>query len=167
MNAFNPAAVIKECNGKYRISKHLTSEQWMDVAAFLGRQAMLGKSTLTSPDLVRKYLQSILQVEEREVFGVLYLDNQHAVIQYEVLFYGTIDGASVYPREVVKSSLGVNAAAVIFYHNHPSGTPEPSQADKRITERLRDALAMVDIRVLDHVVVGAGESVSFAERGLL
>jgi DNA repair protein RadC len=122
---------------------------------------------LGSPDAVRQYLQLKLRALEHEVFACLYLDNQHAVIGYEELFRGTIDGASVYPREVVKRCLALNAAAVIFAHNHPSGVAEPSQADQRLTQRLRSALGTVDIRVLDHFVVGDTEAVSFAERGLL
>jgi DNA repair protein RadC len=96
----------------------------------------------------------------------MFLDNQHHLISFEELFFGTIDSASVYPREVVKAALKTNAAAVIFAHNHPSGDATPSQADKRITQRLKDALALVDIRVLDHIVIG-DSAVSFAERGLL
>ena len=102
-----------------------------------------------------------------EVFGALFLDNRHRVIQVAEMFQGTIDGASVHPRVVVQRALEVNAAAVVFFHNHPSGVAEPSHADEAITRRLRDALALVDVRVLDHFVVAAGESVSFAERGLL
>ena len=102
-----------------------------------------------------------------EVFGCLFLDNQHRVIDVGELFQGTIDGASVHPRVVVQQALALNAAAIVFFHNHPSGVAEPSHADEAITKRLKDALALVDIRVLDHFVVTAGECVSFAERGLL
>ena len=103
-----------------------------------------------------------------EMFGALFLDNRHRVIEFHELFRGTIDGASVYPREVVKQVLACNAAAVIFLHNHPSGEPEPSAADEQITYRLRDALCLIDVRVLDHIVVGSGgRTVSFAERGLI
>ena len=122
---------------------------------------------LTSPDLTKQYLMSILRDREREGFLILYLDNQHQVICNELLFEGTIDSASVYPREVVKRALHHNAAALILAHNHPSGISEPSQADKRVTYRITDALALVDIRVLDHFIVGDGEVVSFAERGLI
>ncbi|HEY7885954.1 MAG TPA: DNA repair protein RadC [Cellvibrionaceae bacterium] len=122
---------------------------------------------LTSPGLVSQYLTSRLRHCQREVFAVLFLDNQHRLLHYEELFYGTLDGASVYPREVVKQTLAHNAAAVIFAHNHPSGVAEPSQADRQITERLRQALDLVGVRVLDHMVVGDSEVVSFAERGLL
>lgn len=121
----------------------------------------------SDPSQTRQYLSIRLKSYEREVFACLFLDNQHRLISYEELFFGTIDGASVHPREVVKRSLETNAAAVIFAHNHPSGIAEPSQADRRITARLASALALVDIRVLDHMVVGDGEVVSFAERGLL
>ena len=122
--------------------------------------------SLTSPEETRQFLSSKLRDYPHEVFAVLFLDQRHRVIHFEEMFRGTIDGASVYPREVVKKSLEYNAAAVIFAHNHPSGVAEPSQSDERITKRLKDALALVDIRVLDHFVVG-DEVASFAERGLL
>jgi len=120
---------------------------------------------LTSPQQTQLYLSSVLRDRQREAFYILFLDNQNRVIGDEILFEGTIDAASVYPREVVKRALHHNAAAVILAHNHPSGVAEPSQSDRRITRRLADALALVDIRVLDHFVVGDGEIVSFAERG--
>lgn len=120
---------------------------------------------LTSPQQTKLYLSSVLRDRQREAFYILFLDNQHRVIRDEILFEGTIDAPSVYPREVVKRALHHNAAAVILAHNHPSGVAEPSQADRRITDRLRDALGLVEIRVLDHFVVGDGEVVSFAERG--
>lgn len=130
-------------------------------------QSLKRSDVLTSPQNTRRYLTSHLRACQQEVFLCLFLDSRHAVIACEELFYGTIDGASVYPREVVKRSLKHNAAALILAHNHPSGVAEPSQADVRITERLKAALALVDIRVLDHMVVGDGEVVSLAERGLL
>lgn len=122
--------------------------------------------SLCSPQHTREFLRSQMRDYPYEVFAVLFLDQRHRIIKFEEMFRGTIDGASVYPREVVKKSLEHNAAAVIFAHNHPSGVAEPSQSDERITRRLKDALALVDIRVLDHFVVGE-EVVSFAERGLL
>ncbi|WP_372831234.1 DNA repair protein RadC [Pontibacterium sp.] len=125
------------------------------------------ESALESPAAVRTYLSSRLRHEPREVFACLFLDNRHRVIKFEPLFFGTIDAASVYPREVVRRALEHNAAAVILAHNHPSGVAEPSRADKQITDRLVQALALVDIRVLDHMVVGDAEVVSFAERGLI
>lgn len=120
---------------------------------------------LTSPQQTKLYLTSVLRDRHREAFYILFLDNQHRVIQDEILFEGTIDAASVYPREVVKRALQLNAAALILAHNHPSGIAEPSQADRRITQRLIEALQLVDIRVLDHFVIGDGEMVSFAELG--
>ncbi|KGY11434.1 hypothetical protein NM22_15525 [Vibrio tubiashii] len=120
---------------------------------------------LTSPEQTKLYLSGVLKDKQREEFFVLFLDNQHRVISGEPLFQGTIDAASVYPREVVKRALEHNSAALILAHNHPSGVAEPSQSDRRITRRISDALALVDIRVLDHFVVGDGEIVSFAERG--
>lgn len=129
--------------------------------------AMKTGDLLTSPDLVRRYLSAQLRHQPREVFAVLFLDNQNRLITYEELFFGTIDGASVYPREVVRRALAHNCAAVILSHNHPSGVAEPSQADCRITQRLQVALELIDVRVIDHMVVGDAEVVSFAERGLL
>ena len=121
---------------------------------------------LTSPQASKDYVKLQLATYEHEVFACLFMDKRNRVITFEELFRGTIDGASVYPREVVKACLSHNAAAVIFAHNHPSGVAEPSQADIAITERLKKALALVDIRVLDHLIVGE-EVISFAERGLL
>ena len=122
---------------------------------------------MTSPDVVRRYLCVRLGAEEREHFGCLWMDSQHRVIACGELFSGTLTQTSVYPREVLKTALRLNAAAVILYHNHPSGMPEPSKADEHLTATLRDALRVIDVRVLDHIVVGAGRTVSFAERGLL
>ena len=121
---------------------------------------------LCSPSQTRQYLVAQLGSYPHEVFACLFLDNRNRVIAFEKMFYGTIDGASVYPREVVRLALKRNAAAIIFAHNHPSGVAEPSHADEQITKRLKAALALVDVRVLDHFVVG-DEVVSFAERGLL
>ena len=121
----------------------------------------------TNPELTRSYLQLQLEHEKNEVFGVMFLDNRNRLIANEVLFTGTVDGASVYPRVVAQKALEKNAVALIFYHNHPSGNPEPSQADIQITERLKQALALVDIRVLDHFIVANEGSVSFGERGLI
>lgn len=131
------------------------------------KSSMQEGDLLTSPDLVRNYLSAQLRHQPQEVFAVLFLDNQHRLIAYDEIFYGTIDGAAVYPREVVKKALTRNAAACILAHNHPSGIAEPSQADQRITQRLQDALNLVDIRVIDHMIVGDKEVISFAERGLL
>ncbi|WP_106478968.1 RadC family protein [Phytohalomonas tamaricis] len=122
---------------------------------------------LTSPLVVKRFLSAHLRDLSHEVFAALFLDTQHRVLRFEKLFTGTLDSASVYPREVAKRALTLNAGAVIFAHNHPSGMAEPSDADRRITHRLNEALGLFDIRVLDHFVVGDGEVVSFAERGWL
>lgn len=124
-------------------------------------------AALESPQAVKLYLTAQLRHETREVFACLLLDNKHRVIHYQALFFGTINAASVYPREVVKLALQQQAGALILAHNHPSGVAEPSQADRQITERLVQALGLVDVRVLDHIVIGDGEAVSFAERGWL
>jgi DNA repair protein RadC len=131
------------------------------------QELMQNGPALANPRATREFLRMRLRDLEHEVFCCLYLDNRHRVIAFEELFRGTIDGASVHPREVVKRALIRNAAAVILAHNHPSGVAEPSQADESITRRLKDALALVDIRVLDHLVVGDAACTSFAERGLL
>jgi DNA repair protein RadC len=122
---------------------------------------------LTSPDATRAYLSAQLRGYNYEVFACLFLDNQHRVIQLDELFRGTIDSASIYPREVVKQALYHNAAAVIFAHNHPSGIAEPSTADKHITDKLKQALSLFDIRVLDHFIIGDGMPYSMAEHGLI
>lgn len=159
--------------------EHFTAAKGLGTAKFAQLQAVLEMSrrylsealqrsdALTSPQLTRDYLRACLRDEQREVFSCLFLDSQHRVIIFEPLFFGTLDAASVYPREVVKRALRHNAAALIFAHNHPSGVAEPSQADQRITQRLKDALALVDIRVLDHIVIGDVDVMSFAERGLI
>lgn len=124
-------------------------------------------TTLTSPDETVNFLKLLLQGERNEVFGCIYLTAQHKVIHQCSLFSGTIDAASVYPRVVAQKCLEHNAAAVLFYHNHPSGDCTPSQADQQVTRKLKDALALLDIRVLDHVIVGGSESSSMAELGMI
>ena len=141
-------------------------EQVVDLALELLQRRFARGETLSSPRAVRSYLQARLARLEHEVFAVLWLDNRHRVLDFNELFRGTIDAASVYPREVVKAALSFNAAACILVHNHPSGIAEPSRADRAMTERLKSVLELVDVRVLDHIVVGE-ECVSFAERGLL
>ena len=137
------------------LGRRLLAEQMQDVDA------------LTSPQAARAYLKAKLRDLPYEVFGCLYLDTKHRPIVFKELFRGTIDGASVYPREVVRTVLSTNAAAVIVAHNHPSGVAEPSASDQVLTQRLRSALALVDVRLVDHIVVGEKDSVSFSERGLL
>ena len=122
-------------------------------------------SALQSPQAVRDYLKSLLRHEPHEVFGCLFMDSKHRMLAFEVLFRGSIDSASVYPRQVVKRALAHNAAAVIFCHNHPSGISEPSQADRTLTRRLIQALDLIEVRVLDHFIVGDGQPLSMVERG--
>ena len=134
--------------------------------AILSRR-MRANDQLSSPDSVRDYLRMSLSGREHEVFVVVLLDSQHRVLRCEEMFRGTLTQTSVYPREVVKTALAANAASVIFAHNHPSGANEPSQADELLTRELKAALALVDVKVLDHFVIAGAQSLSFAERGLL
>ena len=136
-------------------------------ARILERHTLQGHDAMTSPQAVRDYLRTRLACLPHEVFACLFLDSQHRVIACEELFRGTLAQTSVYPREVVKAALARNAAAVIFAHNHPSGVAEPSRADELLTSALKQALALVDIRTLDHFVIAGSQVVSFAERGLL
>ena len=136
-------------------------------ARILARELKERPLAMTSPQLVRDFLRFELEHVEHETFCVLFLDTQHRMIAFEELFRGTLDSASVYPREVAKEALRHNAGAVILAHNHPSGIAEPSHADRRITDRLKEALGLFEIRVLDHLVVGSPEVVSFAEQGLI
>lgn len=143
-----------------------TSSQILETAAGIIAERYVRGDVFTNPSATMDFLRFKLHQHEREVFAVMMLDSQHRLIEFTELFYGTIDAASVYPREVVKAVLSCNAAAVILTHNHPSGIAEPSQADRRITERLINALSTIDVPVLDHIVVG-DQCVSFAERGWL
>jgi len=154
-------------DNQFQTASPITLNQLCAAMSLLLEFSFKREPALTSPELTLSYLKAKLAQAEREIFSCIYLDNQHRAICYEKLFYGTIDGASVYPREVVKSCLKHNAAAVILAHNHPSGIAEPSTSDKDITQRLKTALATVDIRVLDHIIIGGSESFSFAEEGLL
>lgn len=133
----------------------------------LAQRLRAGEAVATSPAAAGRYLQARLRAQRREVFTVLFLDNRHCMLACEDLFHGTINSAVVHPREVVQRALELNAAAVIVAHNHPSGDPEPSITDRRLTDRLQEALALVDIRLLDHFVIGEGAPVSFADRGWL
>ena len=156
-----------ETQGTYVLTEPVTTEEILAMANRLARARVTKGRALTSPSLTYSCLQTLLQGYEREVFAILFLDSQHRVIKFEELFQGTLDAASVYPREVVKAALACNAAAVILVHNHPSGLPEPSRADRTLTETLRAALSTVEIRVLDHLVIGTEGRVSMAERGWL
>jgi len=134
--------------------------------AVLAEQHHPGQA-FSSPKETSTYLRLQLADRQNEIFGCLFLDNRHRILAMSEMFQGTIDGASVHPRVVVQQALKINAAAIVFFHNHPSGVAEPSLADEAITRRLKEALALVDVRVLDHFVVSSGEAISFAERGLL
>lgn len=129
------------------------------------RRLFAEREAFTSPGTVSDYLKLLLAELQHEEFHAMYLNNRHELLGMEMLFTGTIDGCAVYPREVIRSVLSHNAAAVIFVHNHPSGTPTPSQADHNITRRLREALQLIDVRVLDHIIVAGTETYSFAEHG--
>ena len=156
-----------ETAGTYRIIDTVTESELLSIAKAFARRRLARGRKIPQPALVFEYLQVLLQDYEHEVFSALFLDSQHRVICFEELFRGTIDSASVYPREVVKQALACNAAAVILVHNHPSGDPEPSDADRRITQRLTEALGLVEIRIIDHIVVGTEGCSSFAELGYL
>lgn len=158
--------MCKATNQTYLLPEPATALQVLEKAAEIIAEQYLRGDALCAPQATKDFVKYKLGGHEREVFAVLYLDNQHRLIEFEELFYGTIDAASIYPRGVVKASLTHNAAAVIMAHNHPSGDPTASTSDRRITQRLQEALALIDIRVLDHIIVGA-ECVSFAERGWL
>jgi DNA repair protein RadC len=148
-------------------AKYAQLQAVMEMARRHFKEILQRGSALSSPDITRAYLSARLRSYNYEVFACLFLDNQNRVIELDELFRGTLNSANVYPREVAKQALHHNAAAVIFAHNHPSGIAEPSQADKHITEKLQQALALFDIRVLDHFIIGDGQPYSFAENGLL
>lgn len=156
-----------ETAGTYRITDTVTEAELLSIAKAFARRRLAKGRKITQPALAFEYLQLLLQDYEHEVFSALFLDSQHRVICFEELFRGTIDSASVYPREVVKQALACNTAAMILVHNHPSGDPAPSDADRRITQRLKEALGLVEIRVIDHIVVGSQGCDSFAEQGYL
>ncbi|WP_111748800.1 RadC family protein [Salinisphaera orenii] len=147
----------------------LTEEdaQTVQQALTIIERSMQAGDLLSTPDMTRNYLRLKLAGYECEVFGAVFLTTRHRVIDNKVMFRGTIDGAAVYPREIAKEALSLNAAALILYHNHPSGTSEPSRADRDLTGRIRDALALFDMRILDHLIVTESESTSMAERGLI
>lgn len=158
---------INEHNSTYTTARPVTADELISTARDLIAARFTRGTALSSPDDSRDYLITQLSGYEHEVFCCLFLDQAHRIIDFRRLFRGTIDSCPVHPREVVKTALFLNAAAVIFAHNHPSGMAEPSRADQVLTRRLQDALALVEVRVLDHIVVGGAATVSFAERGLL
>ncbi|WP_312714618.1 RadC family protein [Stutzerimonas nitrititolerans] len=156
--------LVRDAEGHYLPA---TADQILAAARRIVDLKVQRGAPFNAPEVVKEYLGAKLAGFEHEVFAVLFLDNRHRLIDYVEMFRGTIDSASVYPREVVKEALKRNAAAVILSHNHPSGNAEPSQADRTLTGRLKDALGLVDVRTLDHIVVAGLERVSFAELGLL
>ena len=143
-----------------------TAIQILETAANIIAEKYLYEDAYCNTQATKDYLSYKLSSHEREVFAVMFLDSQHRLLEFRELFFGTIDAAAVYPREIVKAVLQVNAAAVIFAHNHPSGISEPSIEDKIITKKLIDALGLIDVRVLDHIIIGE-KAMSFAENGLL
>jgi DNA repair protein RadC len=167
------AALFGASNGAFCASPGLGEAKYVQLQAVLEmarralREKLANGVALNSPQAVRDYLRLKLQSLEHEVFIVVFLDAQNRLLGVEELFRGTLTQTSVYPREIVKRALVHNAAAVIFAHNHPSGIAEPSRADEMLTQTLKQALALVDVKVLDHFVVGSGAALSFAERGLL
>lgn len=148
-------------------TKYVTLKALMELASRSTEQELQQLDVMHSPQAVRQFLTQVLQHQPYEQFLCLHLDNQNRVLNHEVLFQGTIDSAAVYPRVVLDSVMQNRSAAVIFAHNHPSGIAEPSQSDIHLTERLKTALGYIDVRVLDHLVIGKGQITSFAERGLL
>lgn len=161
-----PAPYVVPATAKRRI-KELTDEAIVQQAMEIIRRSMVTRDVFGSPDAVKNYLQLQIARKDHEVFCVLYLDAQNRLIKFEEAFKGTLTQTSVYPREIVKRSLELGAAAVVMAHNHPSGTVQPSRADEALTQTLKAALALIDVRVLDHVIVAPGQSLSMAEKGLL
>lgn len=155
---------VRNGNGRYTVA---TADRVVEAARTVAEQRVQRGQSFSDPAKASQYFQDMLGSLEREVFAAAYLDTRHRLIEYVELFQGTIDGAEVHPREVVKRALRCNAAAVILAHNHPSGTVEPSAADRTVTARLKQALALVDVRLLDHIVVGGGDGLSMAGRGLI
>ncbi|MFC4655276.1 MULTISPECIES: RadC family protein [Rheinheimera] len=162
------ASEVEFCRGRgLGQAKYVQLQAVLELSRRYLMQSLQRETVFTEPALVKRYLLQSLAEQKREIFMLLYLDSQHRLICAEPLFFGTIDASPVYPRIVVQSALAHNAAAVILAHNHPSGVAEPSRADRAITERLNQAMSLVDIKLLDHFVVGDAEVVSFAERGWL
>jgi DNA repair protein RadC len=153
--------------GRFHKSKPLTAAQVLKFSSQILKEKMQRGVSLTSPAMTLEYIQCVLKNKRHEIFHVLFLDTRHRVIAGEDLFQGSIDGASVYPRVVAERALRLGAAAIIVAHNHPSGVSEPSLADQAITRRLKEALMLLEIRLLDHFVIGDGPPVSMASRGML
>ena len=158
---------IADANGNYTFYTPIQSSDIVELASSILAMSLARGELFTNPKCAQDFAQLQLGGLPYEVFGVMFLDTRHRLIAFEKLFRGTINSATVYPREVVKRTLELNAAAVIFTHNHPSGVTDPSPTDQALTSRLRDALALIDVRVLDHIIVSASETTSMAHRGLV
>ncbi len=162
--SFDSSLLVRDVAGDYRPAK---ADEVLQAALRVLAGQMHGGEALSSPQVVRDFLRIKLGTLEHEVFALIHLDAQNRVIDYVEMFRGTVSQTSVYPREIVKESLARNSAALILVHNHPSGVAEPSRADEILTQTLKSALALVDVRVLDHLIVAGANILSFAERGLL
>ena len=158
---------VADNDGNYNFPNPVHSSHIVALASSILESSLIRGELFTNPQAARDFARLQLGSLEHEVFAALFLDTKNRLIAFEKLFQGTIDGASVYPREVVKRTLALNAGAVILAHNHPSGVADPSTADQALTKRLKAALALIDARVLDHIVVSASETTSFSERGLI
>lgn len=160
-------AAADELPGELRNSRRLALQAVLEIARRVLAQQLRERQVFASPEAVKNYLQLELARKPREEFAVLFLDAQNRLLQLQVMFHGTLTQTSVYPREIIAEALKQGAAAVILAHNHPSGTVQPSRADEALTQTLKAALALVDVRVLDHIIVAPGAALSMAERGLL
>ncbi|KAB2889726.1 MAG: DNA repair protein RadC [Burkholderiaceae bacterium] len=163
-SSFDASLMVRDAQGRYLLA---TTDQILEAARQAIEYKLQRGASFSSPATVKEYLRAKLAGFEHEVFAVLFLDAQLNLIEYAEMFRGTISSASVHPREVVKEAMRANAAAVILSHNHPSGNPEPSAADRSMTQQLKAALKLVDVQVLDHVIVAGNCTTSFAEKGLL
>jgi DNA repair protein RadC len=162
--SFDSSLMVRDERGLYHVA---SADQILSAARQAIEQKFQRGIACTSPAMIKEYLCAKLAAMDHEVFAVMLMDNQNCLIEYVEMFHGSINQAAVYPREVVKLALKHNAAAMIVSHNHPSGSAEPSEADKMMTQTLQKALALVDVRLLDHVIVAGGTTASFAQRGLL
>jgi DNA repair protein RadC len=154
-------------DGQYEATAPFSADEALGLAQEIVKQRFQRGAPMASPEVTKQYLCLQLADRDQEIFGVLFLDSQHRLLANEELFRGTIDASPVYPRVILQRCLVLNAAALILYHNHPSGEPEPSSADRHITERIKQVLDLVEVRLLDHLVVAGVTAASFAERGWL
>ncbi len=164
MKTKKPARIYTRVNGRLQ---SLDEDGVLEAASNILLSRLHDGPVLDNPDTVRQFLQCKIGTGDAEVFAALFLDTRNRLLGYRSLFQGTLNGTAVYPREVVRAALGYNAGAVICTHNHPSGVAEPSRSDEILTTKLKEALALVDIRLLDHLIVCGGEVLSFSERGLI